>query len=365
MTVTSRWVRLIALGIVFGVPCLSYSGAAASDTSLAITLSPASGPIGSVVTVSGSGAPPGSTVWVYWRPWASGQPCAPFPTGGYAVSGYDVGADDRFVATSRTEPLTDDYPTVQGVRYMAAVGSAADVLTGSGPVRSAMVSNVACFTFRPPAPVRYFPQTGFVVANGFLRYWQQFGGLATFGYPLTPEYHSCNYNTPPWCGTVQYFERARFEWHPGSDPARYDVELSSLGYELAALSVPELKTGPFTSTYATDVTACGPGGTSYPNDRTTGGQYGLLPGLSSCLYFPATGHRVSNGFLAYWEKFGGLVVFGYPISEEFHEKNLLDTGQVYTVQYFQRARFEWHPGSDPARYDVELGRLGARIQSIH
>jgi len=29
------------------------------------------------------------------------------------------------------------------------------------------------------------------------------------------------------------------------------------------------------------------------------------------------------------------------------------------VQYFERARFEWHPGSAPGRFDVLLGRLGA------
>jgi len=50
-------------------------------------------------------------------------------------------------------------------------------------------------------------------------------------------------------------------------------------------------------------------------------------------------------------------VFGYPISEEFREVNL-DDGQEYVVQYFERARFEWHPGAWPERYDVLLGRLG-------
>ena len=32
-----------------------------------------------------------------------------------------------------------------------------------------------------------------------------------------------------------------------------------------------------------------------------------------------------------------------------------------TVQYFERARFEWHPGAWPERWDVLLGCLGAEV----
>jgi hypothetical protein len=38
-----------------------------------------------------------------------------------------------------------------------------------------------------------------------------------------------------------------------------------------------------------------------------------------------------------------VAIYGFPISEEFQEVNP-DTGLVYTVQYFERQRFEWHPG---------------------
>jgi len=31
------------------------------------------------------------------------------------------------------------------------------------------------------------------------------------------------------------------------------------------------------------------------------------------------------------------------------------------VQYFERQRFEWHPGKWPERFDVLLGRLGAQL----
>ena len=53
-------------------------------------------------------------------------------------------------------------------------------------------------------------------------------------------------------------------------------------------------------------------------------------------------------------------MFGYPISEEFRERNP-DNGREYTVQYFERARFEWHPGEWPERWDIMLGRIGAQV----
>jgi hypothetical protein len=69
---------------------------------------------------------------------------------------------------------------------------------------------------------------------------------------------------------------------------------------------------------------------------------------------------ICGGFQGFWNAFGGLPVFGLPISQEFQEQNP-DNGQTYTVQYFERARFEWHPGFLPSRYDVELGRIGAHV----
>lgn len=66
------------------------------------------------------------------------------------------------------------------------------------------------------------------------------------------------------------------------------------------------------------------------------------------------GHVLGHGFKAFWDKFGGLPLFGYPITEEVSVNGL-------TVQYFERARFEWHPGSDPSRFDVMLGLVGAEL----
>ena len=174
----------------------------------------------------------------------------------------------------------------------------------------------------PKAGCIFFPQTQHNLCAGFRSYWENFGGLATFGYPVTEEFVENGL-------TVQYFERARFEWHPGVWPERYDVLLGLLGRDMTAGR-----------------------GDEPPFQRANPGA------ADSCTYFEATGHNLCFGFRSYWEAFGGLAIYGYPISEEFVERNP-DTGELYTVQYFERARFEWHPGEFPPRFDVLLGRIGA------
>ncbi|HET9015278.1 MAG TPA: hypothetical protein VFN57_06760 [Thermomicrobiaceae bacterium] len=174
---------------------------------------------------------------------------------------------------------------------------------------------------------RYFPETDHLVAGGFLRYWETFGGLATFGYPITEEFHGCD--PQGWCGTMQAFERAIFEWHPGTDPARYDVQLELLGNIVAAHDN-LLTTAPFQP-----ITA-----------RSD----------ANCTFYPQTGHRLCFGFRAYWQSHGGLAIFGYPISEEFTQNGV-------TVQYFQRQRLEYHPENPPA-WRVEGGLLGVRVMAI-
>jgi hypothetical protein len=65
-------------------------------------------------------------------------------------------------------------------------------------------------------------------------------------------------------------------------------------------------------------------------------------------------------FRAYWTAHGGLAQFGYPTTEEFQEQNPTD-GKVYTVQYFERNRFEYHPENAGTQYEVLLGLLGRTV----
>jgi peptidoglycan/xylan/chitin deacetylase (PgdA/CDA1 family) len=210
----------------------------------------------------------------------------------------------------------------EGATDGAALARVIDELRARG-YRFATVQQFVEGDLTPNAP-RYFPETDQTIAGNFRLYWERFGGLAIFGYPLTPEYEVNGV-------TMQQFERARFELHPDSWPERYDVQLGRLGSEFTEHRQNQLAFRPIEA----------------QSDQ-------------HCTYFPQTGHTLCHGFRGYWERFGGLAIFGFPISQEFREVNP-DTGNVYVVQYFERQRFEWRPGEWPERYDVMLGRLGAHL----
>lgn len=161
-----------------------------------------------------------------------------------------------------------------------------------------------------------FKETGHTLAYNFRLFWQQQGGLAIFGFPLTEVF--LEDNVP-----VQYFERTRLEW-------RADLNLVQVGL-LGNWAVRERQN-------ETPFKPIGP------------------PPANSGYYFAETGHTLRSGFLDYWLLNGGLPVFGFPISEEFAEINHED-GQSYTVQYFERGRFEYHPDL-PSNHQVLLGQLG-------
>jgi hypothetical protein len=61
-------------------------------------------------------------------------------------------------------------------------------------------------------------------------------------------------------------------------------------------------------------------------------------------------------FRAFFQGYGGLPVFGYPISPLLDETRI---GGQQTVQYFERARFELAPNSSAGASLLEQVRLGA------
>jgi hypothetical protein len=74
---------------------------------------------------------------------------------------------------------------------------------------------------------RLFPETGKRVGCEFLDYWEEHGGLAQQGYPISDEFiEVSDLNGQPY--RVQYFERAVFEFHPENEPQNR-VLLSQLG----------------------------------------------------------------------------------------------------------------------------------------
>ena len=177
--------------------------------------------------------------------------------------------------------------------FLAAV---ALLLSSGTPVTTAQSSSY-----------QFFPETGHTVSGDFLNFFNAHGGLRTLGYPITDPFD--------WNGMrVQYFQRARMELHP-ENPYSYRVQLGLLGDELGYREPP-------VAPVASD-----------PYRR----------------YFPETGHTVAYAFLNFFDQYG-IDVFGYPITE-FKNEN----GRI--VQYFQRARMEWHPELSGDQR-VQLGELG-------
>jgi hypothetical protein len=187
--------------------------------------------------------------------------------------------------------------------------------------------------------LRCFLETGQCIQGRFRQFWEQNGGLAVFGFPISGELIQDG-------RTIQYFERQRFEWHP-ENPPPYDVLLGRLGDEVLRQNGIDWHTQP------------------------------VSPGpVAGCAYFEPTRHNVCDqqagvGFLSYWRSHGlafdgrpgtsyaeSLALFGYPLTEPYLYTD--ERGATYQVQWFERARFEWHP-TNPDPYKVLLGRLGSEV----
>ncbi|MDW8058704.1 MAG: hypothetical protein RMK01_01370 [Thermomicrobium sp.] len=244
-----------------------------------------------------------------WEDWRSGLP---------EIYAYDLVTGNEFAVARAQRAL---WPAVS------------DRLIGwisEFPGRQGRVQALAILERRPsdpqqppavPSPDRmYFPQTKHYLSGGFKLYWQTHGGERIFGYPLTEEFAI----TDPTTGhrvIVQYFERARLEYRPDA-PEDQRISIGRLGAELTADRAvdPFRPIPPFPNT---------------PERR----------------YFPETGHSLAYGFKQFWEGNGGVAIFGYPISEEFVENGR-------TVQYFERARFEYNPNATDEESRITLGLLG-------
>jgi hypothetical protein len=85
---------------------------------------------------------------------------------------------------------------------------------------------VALPDYQPNDEFYFFDETGHTLANGFKKYWDEHGGVAVFGYPISEEYEEGDF-------IVQYFERARLEWHPENAGSDFEVLLGHLGREYA------------------------------------------------------------------------------------------------------------------------------------
>jgi thermitase len=187
----------------------------------------------------------------------------------------------------------------------------------------------------PNDGTRYFPETGHTLGGAFRAFWEQNGGLTVFGFPISQEFQENGL-------LVQYFERHRMEFHPENGPP-YNVLLGRAGADTL---------------------------TQQGRDWQTFARSGAQDG---CRFFPETGQSVCGNILRAWRASGlefdgrpgtseaeSLALFGLPLSGPIVET--LGDGRQYTVQWFERARFEIHP-ENPPPYDVLLGLLAGDLAS--
>jgi len=165
---------------------------------------------------------------------------------------------------------------------------------------------------------RCFAETGLCISGPIRAYWERNGGLAVFGFPITAQSEE---SVEGRSLQVQWFERDRLEIQPDGR-----VTAGRLGAErLEQLGTPWQP---------------GAGGPAGPG----------------CASFAETGHQVCGAFLRYWRANGGLERFGLPLTGEFTAEL---EGRPFTVQYFERRRFELHPEIGPDA--VLLGLLGREV----
>ncbi len=144
---------------------------------------------------------------------------------------------------------------------------------------------------------RFFPETGHTVSGAFLEKYNSIpNGKEIYGNPITDAFEDDSIGY-----MVQYFEKARFELHP-EKPADLQVQLTPLGEFLYQ-----------------------------PGEEAPD-----LFNFASCTSFSETEFEVCYDFLDFFEANGGLIQFGYPISD-------IELHNGWFSQYFQRVRLEWHP----------------------
>ena len=323
------WLRVVALGgAVLATAPFTVTNGPGIPT---IAIAPDQGRCSAQPAISGDHFPPGAMVQFYQQRLGERGEAVGTPRLITQVQAGPTGGIAPFTVSTLAQDCSDYAPaTPDGTRFaFTAVPPGSSIDASTEPERRAI------FTVRrDPADGRYFPETGFSVQGRFLEYWHGHGldlgdggfsdreSLALFGYPISGEFVQRLEDGREY--TVQYFERARFERHPENAGTPYEVLLGQFGRRIH-------------------------GGTDAPVPREAGARY-----------FPETGHQIAGGFQRYWEANGGLAQFGYPLTEVITEK--LGDGKTYAVQYFERARLEYHPEA-PAPYDIQLGQFGRLVLS--
>ena len=124
-------------------------------------------------------------------------------------------------------PLTEQFTSKDGKTVQYFQRARFEVATDSPlgvkltPLGHEMYSPGRQLVINNPFACRTFTETGYSVCFTFLEFFEANGGVARFGYPISPFEFRNNQ-------IVQYFENARFEWRPGL-PEGQRIGLTDLG----------------------------------------------------------------------------------------------------------------------------------------
>lgn len=223
----------------------------------------------------------------------------------FLVSLQGTGWSGQNINVARAETLIND-DGLSGVAYLTKSPVIYESLPAASP---------------NPAKV-YFSDFGQFVANPLLRFWRLNGKFDTFGGPISrAEIISNGNGGEQKAVTVQYFEKKALAYYP---------ELVGTGWEIRPYEIGRK----FLERLA------GPNQNDFP--------FAKVPPVSNTptrRYFPETGHTLSAGFYNLYNRSGALLMWGYPLSEEYSAT--LPDGKLYTLQLFERGRMAWRPDIGP------------------
>jgi lipoprotein-anchoring transpeptidase ErfK/SrfK len=176
----------------------------------------------------------------------------------------------------------------------------------------------------PGAGSLYFAATGHNLAAPFRTRWEQSGGEAVLGAPLSEERYAAGAG-----GVLQTFESLTLLFDP-SLSAPFDVRGHPLGKTTWSETAPAAAREPVA---------------------------GCAAATRNCQFFPETGHTLSEPFAMFWNAHGGLPLFGPPVSEPFADP----TSPGVEVQVFESAVLESWRGTVSLR---PMGRFVAQRDDL-
>lgn len=217
-------------------------------------------------------------------------------------------------------PVWDRYPITGGMHdWAGGLGIAAvtpELITGDQPEFEQNLGGVKAILKEVDAllPAAAEHTSAGIPAQPIIwRAWRAWGAERLWGEPIAPPVADGH------GGWSQLFENGLFEYRPDQSPTTHVVQIALLGRDLL-------------------------GGRAAPPEQPGAGQF-----------FPETGHAIKGSFARFWTIYGGLPIFGLPLTGE--ESGVDDAGQPIVTQTFERAQTV-KPAGDESLGAIRLRPLG-------